>query len=287
MTQRPIILLGAARSGTKLLRDLIATSVAVTAVPYDINYVWRVGNEGIPHDEFPVTEVTPSKSAFVRAQVDRLSEAPERGVRPIEKTVSNPLRLPYVAKVFPDADYVWLIRDGRDVAESAMRCWVEPPNSGALLRKLREMPWRQTYKYAVGHGIRLAKQRFNPDSVLASWGPRYAGIDDDVRDRTLAEVCALQWKRSVEAFARDSHVLPSLVSVRYEDLAAKPGDVLFGLAEALALPDPDTVARRAAAVVRPDRVGGARALSASDERLISSVLADTLSASENPTEDPR
>ena len=47
MTQQlePIVLIGAARSGTKILRDALATALGVPQVPYDVGYVWRYGNE--------------------------------------------------------------------------------------------------------------------------------------------------------------------------------------------------------------------------------------------------
>src|SRR4051812_20775701 len=41
---QPVIVIGAARSGTKLLRDSLATHADVARVPYDVNYVWRFGN---------------------------------------------------------------------------------------------------------------------------------------------------------------------------------------------------------------------------------------------------
>ena len=40
---RVVIVLGAARSGTKMLRDAIAANNGGFKVPYDINYVWRQG----------------------------------------------------------------------------------------------------------------------------------------------------------------------------------------------------------------------------------------------------
>lgn len=284
-TRRPIVILGAARSGTKLLRDLLAASSAVAAVPYDINYIWRRGSERLPHDEIPPTAATPDTINFIRGQVDRLSRAESTAQRPIEKTVSNPLRLPYVVRVYPDADYVWLLRDGRDVAESTMRCWLEPPDGSALFRKLREMPWRHTYRYAGEHGLRLLKQRVGGRGTLNSWGPRYRGIDDDVRSKTLAEVSALQWVRTVESFEANRGVLPSVHTVRYEDLVRGPSKTMQGLAEALDLPDAELVAKLAEATVRPGRIGTYGDLPVEAREQIASVLHRTLSELRYTSED--
>ena len=40
-----VIIIGAARSGTKYLRDVLATAPNAARVPYDINYIWRYGSE--------------------------------------------------------------------------------------------------------------------------------------------------------------------------------------------------------------------------------------------------
>jgi hypothetical protein len=48
-----VFVIGAARSGTKFLRDVIGASPYAAVVPYDVNYVWRGGNEGFPDDALP------------------------------------------------------------------------------------------------------------------------------------------------------------------------------------------------------------------------------------------
>ena len=47
MNASPIIIIGAARSGTKIMRSVISADENVRAVSYDVNYVWRFGNEGL------------------------------------------------------------------------------------------------------------------------------------------------------------------------------------------------------------------------------------------------
>ncbi len=42
---RRIVLIGAARSGTKILRDTLAAATGSGAVPFDIGFVWRIGHD--------------------------------------------------------------------------------------------------------------------------------------------------------------------------------------------------------------------------------------------------
>jgi len=64
--RRPIILIGAARSGTKFLRDIIASDKSVKAVPFDANFVWRYGVEEESDDALSITGVTENKKNYIR-----------------------------------------------------------------------------------------------------------------------------------------------------------------------------------------------------------------------------
>ena len=121
---RPVVILGAARSGTKLLRSIVAASPQYAAVPHDVNYVWRTLAPQHPNDALPATALTPAKLSRVRRLLLGMAGISDGQRRQfVEKTVSNTLRVPLVDQVLPDALYVHLVRDGRDVTESALRCW--------------------------------------------------------------------------------------------------------------------------------------------------------------------
>ena len=72
---RHIVIIGAARSGTKILRDVLAQASGAGSVPYDIGFVWRYGNERVPHDVLDPATVTPRISRFVRRYVERYARS--------------------------------------------------------------------------------------------------------------------------------------------------------------------------------------------------------------------
>ena len=120
MTDRaPVIIIGAARSGTKFLRDLFAASDEVACIPYDVNYIWRDSNADHPDDELHVD----SLSNDIRLRIERnlrvLSNFQDGQIM-VEKTVSNTLRVPFVAAVFPHAHFVHIVRDGCAVTELSL-----------------------------------------------------------------------------------------------------------------------------------------------------------------------
>ena len=248
---RCLVLVGAARSGTKLLRDLIAAHPAVDRVPYDVNYIWRLGNDAVPHDELDPALATPRIRSRIRRHILKFS-----GGAPwlVEKTVSNTLRVDFVDAVFPDARYVHLVRDGRDVAESAYRQWTAPPDWGAIIRKLPAFPLSMIGGYGVRYAAAALRRAAGRGAVRATpvWGPAYRDIQHDLATRPLLDVCALQWQASVlRAFeALDRMDQNRVLLLRYEDLVRDPSSALDRIwqwmdLEAAAAPSPS------GGVVRP------------------------------------
>jgi Sulfotransferase family len=292
---RHIIIVGAARSGTKILRDVLAEASGVGCVPYDIGFVWRYGNERVPHDVLDPATVTPRTQRFVHRYVDRYARS--GGDVVIEKTVGNSLRVPFVHAVMPDAAFVHVVRDGLDVAESARRQWSTPPDRGYLLRKVRHFPLRlvPSYgrEYALAQLSLLRRARGDtprgnvnsrgdtpraPRGSAGTWGPRYPGIDDDVASCDLLTVCARQWRTSVSYASRDlAQVSAPVVDVRYEHLVSEPLATLGELLDRLGLPAASEDRRRAAARLEAGRAGaGPRSLDSSELEMISAELGTTL-----------
>ncbi|TWT34016.1 Sulfotransferase domain protein [Posidoniimonas corsicana] len=279
MDSPPIVILGAARSGTRFLRSVIAASRAVGATPYDMNFVWRHGSESCPHDALPAAWVTERSASFIR---NRLRDA--AGLRTddarslVEKTVSNTLRAPYVQRVLPAARFIHLIRDGRDVVESSMRCWRDPPRASYLLKKLRAYPLGSCLPYALKHGLRTARRAAGFSDAVSSWGPRYPGIDQDYANHPLALVCARQWQCCLDSFdeARGRISPDKLLEIRYEDLVTHPSQTALKLAEWLQLPDAHTVVSYATTHANDSSIGGRRRLSSDDQATVSRALGSTL-----------
>lgn len=279
MTQseaRTVVLIGAARSGTKLLRDLVAAGPGASAVPYDVNFVWRQGVEDLAHDELPVARLTPSTRRAIRRSLERHREP---GTLLVEKTVSNALRIPWVEAVLPEAHYLHVVRDGRDVVESVVRQWTAPVDLPSIATKLRAVPSRSLPRYGLRYASGVWSRLRGQTRPSATWGPRYDGIVEDLRTHSTLEVCARQWQRCVRhASAELALVDPARVtSVTYEELVRDPVAVVSRIREHHGLATDDVPAAVASAKVRDDLVGaGRRRLSAEDLDLVEGLLGDDL-----------
>ncbi|PZD72796.1 hypothetical protein C1752_03206 [Acaryochloris thomasi RCC1774] len=270
---QPLILIGAARSGTKLLRDSIACHPHVDKVPYDINYVWKFGNEDIPHDELKIDDLNNAIRTKIASAIDRFSRG---SPYIIEKTVSNCLRVPYVASVFPDAKYLHIVRNGFDVIESVARQWTAQPDWQYIFQKALTFPILDAFGYGISYTKKTIQSLWVSDSKnIATWGVRYDGIDEDIKVRNLLEVCAIQWSQSVSKASAGLKNINSenLLLVRYEDFVENPNLVLEKIAEfanidlSLCLKSTDLGA------IRKDEVGkGIRTLTLEQRKSISPII---------------
>lgn len=269
----PIFVIGAARSGTKLLRDLIAHHPDIDLVPYDVNYIWRLGNESLPHDELAVEHAGPEVVQQIRTLLGKYHRgAPYL----VEKTVSNTLRVDYLDRIYPNAYYVHLIRDGWDVVESVERQWRARPDPAYLLRKARDFPWRQAPGYAARYAAGLVLRLLGrADRSTSTWGPRYAGIDADLGRLSLAEVCARQWARCVSLALAGLAEINSerVLTLRYEDLVQEPEGILLEFAHAVGIDDAPYRSPVLLRHVSTDNLGkGHRRLSSETVRMLAPII---------------
>lgn len=223
-TYHPIIIIGAARSGTNMLRDILVQLPGFGTWPCDeINYIWRHGNVRVPTDEFGPELATEPIRSYIRRAFYRLARRHALS-HVVEKTCANSLRVAFVHRVFPEARFVHIIRDGRDVVASARKRWTAALDTAYLLRKARFVPVTDfpyyAYRYLWNRIYRLTSRHRR----LAFWGPRFAGLDQALEQYSLAEVCAIQWQRCVEKAERDFELMnPSQVyPLKYEDFVKQP-----------------------------------------------------------------
>lgn len=256
-----LVIIGATRSGTNILRDVLTALPGFTTWPCDeINAIWRFGNVAYPSDELPVERATGRVVRYVRGRFERRRRLGGGGLL-VEKTCANSLRVPFVDRIFPQARYLFIHRDPLDAVASATLRWRAPFDLAYTLRKARFVPLRDAPHYALELlRNRLFKLRAG-GRRLRSWGPRPTEMDLWLREDSLEVVCARVWaaciERSVAAFAR----LPRhrFLELRYEDLAGSPRAQLERILRFLELESSSEEVARAAAPVGASSVGRGRA----------------------------
>lgn len=231
----PVVIIGAPRSGTNMLRDAITALPGLGTWPCDeIPYIWRRGNLRHPSDVIPPEAARPDIIRYIRGSFEQLARRFALQTV-VEKTCSNSLRVPFVDRVLPDARYVFIVRDGIDAAASARHRWNAELDLPYILRKVRYVPKRDVPYYGLRFAWNRAYRMLSKEKRLAFWGPRLENMDSILRKHSLEEVCILQWAACVErSEAGFAAVDPSRVyRIRYEEFVQDPSRGFADLCEFL------------------------------------------------------
>ena len=221
---QPVVIIGAPRSGTNMLRDVLVKLPAVGTWPCDeINYIWRYGNKHHSTDEFSPEMARPKVKKYIRNQFGKI-QSKYAYTLIVEKTCANSLRVGFVHEVLPQAKYIFLVRDGRDVVASAMSRWKAPLDIPYVLKKARYLPIADIPYYAVQFLLNHIYRKFSNDKRVSSWGPKFAGMAEILQEKTLSEVCAIQWACCVQKAEKDlsSMKYDRVFLLKYEEFVFNP-----------------------------------------------------------------
>jgi len=230
----PVVIIGAGRSGTNALRDMLTRLPLFSTWACDeINPIWRHGNALWPTDEIPPECARPVVRRYIRRAFLRLWRQTGNPRFVVEKTCANSLRIPFVDAVLPEARYLYIVRDGTDVVASACRRWqgeLEVPGLKYFMAKLRYAPLCDLPLYGFSFMKNRLALLFGGRRRLGTWGPQFAGMDNYV-DAGLEELCARQWIACVlqSDLAFESIDSNRVLALRYEDLAAEPAATLSAI----------------------------------------------------------
>jgi hypothetical protein len=219
---RPVFIVSSPRSGSTLLFETLAQAPGVCTTGRESHALI----EGIPALDpalhgFPsnrldaVAATAPSaetlRQHFLAELRDRDGHpATTRPLRMLEKTPKNALRVPFLAQVFPEAQFVYLYRDPRQTLSSMIEAW----QSGRF-RTYSELPgWT---------GL--------PWSLLLVPGWRA------LIGRPLQEIVAAQWDITMRMLLDDLDALPagSCHVARYDSFLVNPAGEVGRLCSALDL----------------------------------------------------
>jgi hypothetical protein len=129
---------GCARSGTSILGELIAAHPSVKYV-FEATKVWEsIGRRADGSHRLTHADASWRVRPRIRRQFARYHGPCEAGGLVVEKCPRNTLRIPFLHRVFPEARFIHIIRDGRDVA-----CSLVPGLASGRWQHLRPPDWRQ------------------------------------------------------------------------------------------------------------------------------------------------
>lgn len=269
--EKPIVIVGAARSGTALLSAIISAheDIAYMGEP---NYIWKYSNGSLKHDMIPASRATPKVMDYIRGRFEKFCAQTGKS-RFCEKTPANSLRLPFVMRILPNAKVIHIIRDGRDVAVSARKKFqgnvikitrrYDSQNAG-VQEQGRETRWTRVQRlirrgrYRLQTGIPARDIiYYAPDLTAflllqlglkkkAVWGPKIPGLEQLLRSHSLLEVCAIQWRTCVDHVINYATNNPDMdyLQIKFEDLCSRSREIAEQVFDFCELTFPERVQER-------------------------------------------
>lgn len=232
--REPVFIIGAPRSGTTVLFDTLDRSASLASLGRESGVLWdmfhRIEDSDWVSHEVPPDSITDRERRVLYWALERV--AGKR--RYLDKLPRNCLRVPYLHRLFPDAWFIFICRDGRATVSSMLEGW----RSGARFSATGlELPVNLSIA-----GYEGATWKF---LMPQGWREFASG-------KTLAEVCAFQWMAANEAIlaARSEIGTDRWLEVRYESLVESPVETSERLLKELGLPLDDQVRHYAAALDR-------------------------------------
>lgn len=279
MSNMDIIIIGAPRSGTNMLRDVLTSFDNVSTWPCDeINYIWRHGNVRYPSDEIPANNSTPAIQNYIQQRFSDIREKDSADIV-VEKTCANSLRVPFVDSVMPNAKYIYIYRDGIDATGSAKERWTAELDIPYILEKVRFVPKTDLPYYGLRYFWARVYRLVSREKRLAFWGPALDNMPNILANHTLNEVCALQWQRCVEKAEQAFSQMPAekVVRVRYEDFVREPVQELTRILEFMGKEvEVDKVAKAVKGVSSRSLGRGRKALGEEEVANLEALVGETL-----------
>ena len=219
--REPIFVVGCSRAGTTVTYETLARASGLATLGYETpqlwHRIWGPWHNGWASEAAEWEDARPEHAARARAWWwARLGS----DGRLLDKTCINVLRVGYLARLFPDAHFVYVHRDGRDNISSLIDGW----------RKGRHFALRQ-FLGPLPAEVAIENGEFDDWRFFLPPGWR------DYNQASLAQVCAYQWIKANELALADSARVPAgqWHVLRYESLFEDPAEVFAQLYGALAL----------------------------------------------------
>jgi len=249
-------IVGSPRSGTTILSQVLDRHPEI-AQWYEPYFVWNFHLDLKDNDVREAWEANLKVQRFVRREFRYFKERSGKRIV-VDKTPDHSFRIPFVQQVFPEAKWIHIVRDGRDVTLSMHKEWerrrriVENRDYLLLWKAARTMLLRQPFwrhrlmalYYEAKHSIPFWPRGFISKAKWRGqmgWGPRFEGWREVLERETALTFNAYQWVRSVESAQRGLSQVQEggALEIRYEAFITRPERALEKLFDFLGVSYPE------------------------------------------------
>ena len=225
----PVFIIGCSRSGTTVTYETVSSSRELLSFGYEIPQFWN--SLSGPHNNNWHSEAAVASDARPdhRDSAQRFFFQRLGRGRVVDKTCINVMRAAYLYRLFPQATFIYIHRDGRDNISSMIDGWRHDRHFG-LSQFLGPSP----------EPVNINNAEFQEWSFFLPPGWR------DYNNATVEEVCAYQWITANGMALEARAFIPpeQWIQLRYEDIFDRPVDMFRDVFRRISVTfDPELQAR--------------------------------------------
>lgn len=245
-------IIGSPRSGTTVLGNCLNchTDIREWYEPY---FIWAPHFDISLDDKWNDENLNDKSRYLIRKEYKNFFRE-MNGLYLVDKSPGYAQNVKCVYNIFPEAKWIHIFRDGRDVTLSIKKEWQKREKIVEQKRYLdiiklgitmlwRQPFWRHRFKALLYEVMSVAST--NPKLYLnkakwrgsVGWGPRFSGWQEYLETHSSLEFNAMQWVKSVEAVHRTWPLLPekNKIEVKYEDFISDGKKTLENILDFLSL----------------------------------------------------
>jgi len=249
----PIILLGNTRSGTTIVQKVMSFHPEISGW-YEPNAIWLYADPSRIYDKFDEKDATEKVKNYIRKRFLKYQRKNGNHII-LEKSPQNILRIPYVRAIFPEATYIYIVRNPFSFISSVEYKWQSTVTPRGIVRRLKDTPVSQLPYWVRRYISQQFQKRILRKKYLSVWGPRYDDIYKDLKTEKMLTVIARQWavcsaeaEKALARFGNDP-----LLRLRYEDFVEHPIPYLEQICDHCGLQMTDSIVKAANELVKSDR----------------------------------
>lgn len=232
-------LIGSPRSGTTILENILNCHEHIAEL-YEPYYLWENFFNAGKSDVWDKNDLNDDAINRIRKEFKIFARKSHKPIV-LDKSPAHAYNIPVILTVFPEAKWIHIVRDGRDVTLSIGKEWekrknlVEQKDFLSLFRTAKNMLDRQpVLRFKVMAVIHELKNTFslNPYHYLnksrwkgkVGWGPRFSGWEKYLETHSVLEFNAMQWATSVKAVSTSWDLIheKQRIEINYETLLTEP-----------------------------------------------------------------
>ena len=287
-----VFIVAAPRSGTTFIEEIFNQHPDVCGW-HEPFFIWEYFIQQQSDDYLDETHATNRIKQFVREEFDYYLRKSKKTLV-LEKTPSNAFKIRYMNHIFPDAKWIHLYRDGRDVISSMKKRYQHRKNlvtnrqittfTGDVIYTLKRQPFWRHRCMAIWHELKKPnhlepyklRNTANWDQSIG-WGPRYPGWRNDKKNFSEIEMMAMQWIKCEEYIQKNIETVKSenVFHLKYETLLRNPLTTLEKLSDFLGVSKQPV--KRIASSVKTENTGKWQTgLTQNEIKLILPIVGDIL-----------